>query len=379
MKTYISLKESEKAIQAITKARAKLILYSPFFASVAMHLTPIEDNEIDTMATDSKVLKYNSAFVNELGYIELKSVICHEVLHVSLLHTFRRNGRNFMKWNIACDYAVNLLIANEATLRLPHGCLLDSRYTGMSAEEIYAVLPQMDAKTASAPNGAMMPGGVEDYQADGQGVEAQEQQQKVKQMVQQAMNAARIQGNVSVQLERLITQSLEPTLPWQEILARFLTQSSNNDYSWRLPNSRYLYAGMYLPKLSSPTLGTIAVIIDTSGSIDEEQLNQFSAELQSILLSYPSTEIEVIYVDTKVVHTETIDVANLALHPMGGGGTDFRPGFKYIEDNCINPVAIIYFTDGECDRFPVNIETPTIWIINSKRKFTAPFGEVINQ
>ena len=120
------------------------------------------------------------------------------------------------------------------------------------------------------------------------------------------------------------------------------------------------------------------MIIDTSGSIDQKELDMFAAELRSILTSYPETTIEVIYVDSKVAATQTVDVNNLDLKAKGGGGTDFRPGYKYIEDNDINPVCVLYFTDGYCWSFPEKEpDYPTLWLISSTCKFNPPFGEVI--
>jgi predicted metal-dependent peptidase len=75
------------------------------------------------------------------------------------------------------------------------------------------------------------------------------------------------------ELERLVREVLDPVLLWEEILAGFLTQSTHNDCNWKMPNMRYLHTGLYLPGLNVPDLGTIAVIIDTSASISQKELN----------------------------------------------------------------------------------------------------------
>jgi len=61
-----------------------------------------------------------------------------------------------------------------------------------------------------------------------------------------------------------------------------------------------------------------------------------------------------------------------------GGGTDFKPGFEYIEKEAVMPSCVIYFTDGWCDSFPEAPDYPTLWISTDKANFTPPFGEVIN-
>jgi len=130
--------------------------------------------------------------------------------------------------------------------------------------------------------------------------------------------------------------------------------------------------------LNVPTLGIIAVIIDTSGSVSQKELDTFASKLQLILSIYPGTEIKVIYVDTKVATVERIDIYDFQLHAKGGGGTDFKPGFEYIEEKQIMPACVVYFTDGWCSSFPdQEPEYPTLWISTDKTNFVPPFGEVI--
>ncbi|NQV18265.1 MAG: hypothetical protein HQ534_06970 [Armatimonadetes bacterium] len=99
--------------------------------------------------------------------------------------------------------------------------------------------------------------------------------------------------------------------------------------------------------------------------------------MYAILSIYPGTEIKVIYVDSKVANVETIDIFDFKLHAKCGGGTDFKPGFEYIEQEDIMPSCVIYFTDGYCDSFPEEPDFQTLWILTDKANFTPPFGEVI--
>ncbi|MCK4694703.1 MAG: hypothetical protein KAT74_03020, partial [Candidatus Cloacimonetes bacterium] len=85
-----------------------------------------------------------------------------------------------------------------------------------------------------------------------------------------------------------------------------------------------------------------------------------------------------IYVDSKVANVETIDIYDFQLHAKGGGGTDFKPGFEYIEKEAIMPSCTIYFTDGYCDSFPDSPDYSVLWILTGKAGFTPPFGEVIH-
>jgi hypothetical protein len=88
------------------------------------------------MATDGVSLYYNPEFVDTLNSATLAGVLAHEVMHPALQHHVRRSGRDPRRWNEACDYAINPLLL-DAGLSLPDGVLVDHRFRGMSAEQIY--------------------------------------------------------------------------------------------------------------------------------------------------------------------------------------------------------------------------------------------------
>jgi len=365
----------DTTIKKITKARAGLVLSSPFFASIALHLKLKEDQECETAYTDSIVLGYNPEFIDKHSNAEVKGIICHEVLHVAMLHPFRRNSRDKLRWNIACDYAINMIV-KDSGFTLPEGALLDDKYKGLEAEVIYSQLP----KQLQLPSTSVMIGDVKDYEQDKGDANSNtpsQQEQNWKITLTSAATIAKAQGKLPAGLDRMIQEILQPKLPWREILSRFITENAKNDYTWTQPNKRYLYSGLYLPGLNVPTLGTIAVIIDTSGSISQKELDTFASELLSILTIYPGTEIKVIYVDTKVAATETVNLYDFQLHAKGGGGTDFKPGFEYIEKEVIMPSCVIYFTDGWCDSFPEAPDYPTLWVSTDRTNFKPTFGEVI--
>jgi len=65
----------------------------------------------------------------------------------------------------------------------------------------------------------------------------------------------------------------------------------------------------------------------------------------------------------------------IQLCPNGGGGTDFVPPFKWVEENGIEPKCLIYLTDLCCDSFPPAPDSPVLWATESGR--AAPFGETV--
>ncbi len=120
----------------IQKARTTLLLDHPFFGSLLFRLKGCENRSIATMATDGVSLYYNPEFVDTLNSATLAGVLAHEVMHPALHHHVRRSRRDPRRWNEACDYAINPMLL-DAGLSLPDGVLVDHRFRGMSAEQIY--------------------------------------------------------------------------------------------------------------------------------------------------------------------------------------------------------------------------------------------------
>jgi len=124
------------AAERIRKARTALLLDHPFFGSLLFRLKGEECRSIPTMATNGVFLRYNPAFVDTLNAATLAGVLAHEVMHPALQHHTRRSKRDPVRWNEACDYAINPLLL-DAGLSLPDDVLVDPRFRGMSAEQIY--------------------------------------------------------------------------------------------------------------------------------------------------------------------------------------------------------------------------------------------------
>ena len=379
--------ESEKKF---SKGRTALVLEYPFFGSLVLRLKPVKDETCSTMWVDGRRIGYNPLFVDRLSLDELKGVLCHEVLHCGLQHHIRRGDRHPRKWNAAADFAINLILA-DANMTLPEGGLLDRRYERKSAEEIYALLPEFSGTGGSGDGDSKGadPGGcgeVRDAKGDdGTSTASKEERRKSGQdwkiAMSQAAHQARMAGNFPGSLERVIESILEPVLDWREILRRFIDSSAKSDYSWSRPNRRYIGKGIYLPAMYSNALGHVVAAVDTSGSIGQQQLDEFAAEINAILSDYRA-DCTVIYCDSKVQHVDKFpagDTVGMSMH--GGGGTDFVPPFEYLRDHDVDPVCMLYFTDGECHNFPSSPYFPVLWIQKTMwgdgEGFDPPFGEVL--
>ena len=273
---------SQEQLNRLTKGRAQLIMQFPFFGTLALRMHLKEDNSVRTGYVDGRNIGYSAQFVAGLRPPQVMGFLAHEVLHMAFLHHVRRGHRNVQRWNVAADYAINLVL-DEAGLELPDKALIDKQYAGMTAEQIYEKLPEGSGGGSGAggwddsdqdPGGC---GGVVDSEGTRSGntsvVSAEIADMKVT--VAQAAHAARMAGKLPAGLERFVEELLKTRTPWRDILRRFMTQRDNDDFSWMRGNRRLLARGLYLPSAWSEAMGAIVVCIDTSGSIGQAELNLF--------------------------------------------------------------------------------------------------------
>ena len=378
------------AMTRIVKARTSIILDNPFFGSLIMRMPVIEDSTCKSLWTDGVSLGFSPAYIETLDQELLKSALCHEILHCAMAHTTRCQGRNPQKFNQAADYCVNNAL-KAAKMPIGDGWLHDG--DDLSAEARYAKMPDPppdDGKGPGQGNGTgnqgppdIGPGEVRPYPGpagDGKPTEAEmsQQEQDWKVAVAQAAKAAKACGKLPAGLERLVEDILEPKVDWRSALHQFVAMQQRNDYSWAKPNRRYAHLGFILPSLYNVELPPIVVAIDTSGSIGESDLIQFASEMEAILDQY-NTELEVIYCDTKVQHTERFsrDDRPIKLHAKGGGGTRFSPVFEHIDKEQIEPTCLIYLSDMEVSDWGKEPAYPVLFVQHEGRKRTPPFGEHI--
>tara|TARA_R100000995_G_scaffold53993_2_gene26426 strand:- start:242 stop:1648 length:1407 start_codon:yes stop_codon:yes gene_type:complete len=131
-------------VNDVIKARARLMRKDIGIASMLLSLELVESTQHDTMATDGERIFYNPEWVATISPEEIEAVLIHEALHVVFEHPCRRGNRNHKLFNIACDYVINAYIVYDLGLSLPEGGLLDRKYHGMTAEQVYRILDTND-------------------------------------------------------------------------------------------------------------------------------------------------------------------------------------------------------------------------------------------
>lgn len=426
-KTWNDLKANER----IVRARSLLVMSQPFYGTLALYLKPEAMPEIASTATDGERLVYNPAYVESVSEAECVGLVAHEVSHCAYRHMTRRGGRDHPLWNKACDYALNLDVL-AAGFKLPDGLLIDQRFRGKAAEEIYAMLvseaeqekgqpkpgqgsgqPQSGSQGQSGegkPNGAQDEGqggdagtgqpngsagkiasqcgdnhggccGVPDSAADAGSKTQSDAEWDVR--VRQALGVAAAHGcgNLPAHLQRMADAIRKPTEDWRDRLRSFIDCKGRGDFSWTQPNKRLAGLGYVLPGQSPDSMHKLAVVIDTSGSISQYALQLFRAELQAALDDGVADELVVLYAGNSVEWVEHYSAqGDLEFNAKGGGGTDFAPAFAWIAENEPEAAAIIYFTDLECASFG-EAHAPVLWACQpgtkDQYKARVPFGEIV--
>jgi predicted metal-dependent peptidase len=382
----------ERAGRALAATRARLVLgrdaKSVFFATLLLRLRPETAWDLDTIATDGRVLRYHPPFVTGLSPDELAGVLVHEVMHCALTHPVRRGNRNAENWNVACDLAINPLLL-QAGFVLPAGRLLpgEGRYAGLppgkSAEEYYAGLPdpsgshQQEADAGSMPTDPGGCGQVVDPK-HGDPAAARQVESEWQVAVAEAQQTAATWGPLPSGIGRSVARVLSPSADWRRLLRDFVSLQARNDYSWLRPNRRLLAHGLYLPGLQSEELGDVILAVDTSGSIDDQTLGLFASETNGVLAAFECT-LTILYHDSRVqaVQKWRSSEGPLVLQPIGGGGTSHACVFEWIDQSGLEPACVICLTDLETE-FPATVPSmPVLWAVAGAAGAHPPFGQVV--
>ena len=216
------------------------------------------------------------------------------------------------------------------------------------------------------------------------GVDTPAEEQAWDEAMHQAASLARAQGNAPGAVEETIRQAHRSILDWRSLLRRYMTDAARRDYSWSVPNRRFIDSGLYLPSMHSEGIDAIAIIIDTSASLPGETLALFWAEVREIAAELQPDSIFVLQVDAVLQDAAEYSAGELpdSITIKGRGGTDFRPGFAWLHEQGMRPSCCLYLTDMECDSYP-EAEPPypvawCVWGPPTGDRYREPWGERID-
>ena len=403
-----------------------LLRDQPFFGSLALRLPVRADTNRETLASDGREIRYSPGWIAEAHADLIKTAIARVVLACALKHHTRRGERDPERWQLASQLVTHGLLRDagftlppdtdawdgisveQAYDRLPEPDEGDHRQdsappTDGAGEGSDAAGPQPGADNgndddtgkpgdpsddsdpqhgddpddgdadATPPSvdpsgtGEVMDADTRDDAACGSPeapLDTAAEELAWDEAMHQALNLARAQGKAPGSVEETIRDAHRSTLDWRSLLRRYMTDAAARDYSWSLPNRRFIDSGLYLPSIRSVGMGTLAVIIDTSGSVDTDALAAFWSEVREVASEIEPERVIVLQVDAAVQDEKDYAPGQLPERIVVKGrlGTDFRPGFARLAEQGVQPGACLYFTDMDCDRYPdTEPPYPVLW------------------
>jgi len=378
------------ANELLTKAKSQLIMKHPYFGMLASRLKHEANEEINAYASNGKRFLYNAEFIQRRSIDEVMFMLTNAVMHHVLSHQQRQLGRKGNLWQLATDFAINTILHHNG-MKIPQGANFNEEYAKMYAEEIYELLKEeyfqgVDAFDDEDGFGDNAPEKMKLNEAQ------QEEEDKKAFSATESIDdeldpqdesnweySASVANEVATRksampsgFERLGKKVKASGVDWRFELYNAINRHMRNNYAFMPPNKKYLYLGIALPSLASDTL-SLCVAIDSSGSIDESLLGAFTEEFKIIMTNFPSVKIELLICDARIqAHYTFHGGQKLDFKIKGGGGTDYRPVFDYIDANLPMNTMLLYFTDGD-GWFPKRAPGyDVLWALSRPAK--VPFG-----
>ena len=354
---------SESALR-VSDCVTELLRKQPFFGSLVLRLPLLPDATRETLATDGHEIRYSPRWVAETASHLIETAMARVVMACALKHHTRRGERDPERWQRASQLVTHALIRDAGFTLPPgaeawEDLSVEQAYERLQTEDGDSGdgggAPSADpaAMAAGQPSGAgdddgdptgdpsASPDDADAHDGDGQGgdgaaddagsdappsfdpsgtgevmdadaragedgepaeapLDVTAEEQAWDEAMHQALNIARAEGKVPGGVEETVKNAHASTLDWRTLLRRYMTDATRSDYSWSLPNRRFIDSGLYLPSIHSDGIETIAVIVDTSGSLPAATLAEFWAELREVAAEIGPQTVVVLQVDAAV-------------------------------------------------------------------------------
>ena len=382
----------------------KMLEDEPFFCNISRYVKKISTTSIPTAGVmvheEDITLYYNPHFFKELTASEIRGVLKHEFYHLIFLHVTNRKKENHLLWNIATDLAINSLIAGyqDKAATLPGSCLIPGRrptaakgkqnkeeQKGLSLSDVIEKLPKDKssdwyyeeikkiAEEEAKKNGFSMDG-VDSFDDHDMWEEIPEEKrdfykEKVKNVIKKAAQTADSKngwGNVPAHIREEIRTAFSNTIDWKATLRRFagISQSASSRNSLKRINKKYPYIHPGRKKIRTARL---AVAIDMSGSVGDEELEMLFGEL-AVLSKHVS--FYVIPFDTSITEKECFEwKKGQRVKPQRtrAGGTNFEAPTKWINERKGKFDGLLILTDGMAAK-PGPCHIKRAWVVTPNQK-----------
>jgi predicted metal-dependent peptidase len=355
-----------KAKDIAAAARYKVLRKHPGFTLVLLNWEIVETDSVPYAATDGKRLLVNPKAFSQYA----EQHVVHELAHCIAGHPWddytklkaKLSSQDAKLLELAMEIKADMIVT-ELGYRLPpmfdFTKYADSYDRSWSTAAIYWDLKSRSIAPPTIPLSVLNAG------SDSKSVE--ESKKEFLDLLSAGIEAEKAfnKGDKPGNYAYLIKGLFKPKIAWQHHWRYFIHRHVQSDYTWMVPNRRWLWQGIYYPaiKKNAPKL---TIGYDDSGSITwlKNALETFHSEVVGLMQSMPNIEINLIVCDAEVqlVKTSIKNPSELPVKLPGGGGTDFRPLVKKAEElEC----PLVVFTDGYGDWPEKPPKIPVLWIMTT--------------
>lgn len=365
----------------------KLLIEQPLYGFVAASVSTVATDKTTTIKMASipeLIIYYNPNWFETLTFSHQQGVVLHELLHVILLHQYRRGNRQNNLWSVACDMAVNEMI--EEKYLEPDAVTVDRISKTLklklekdrNAEYYYNFITEVEDQIGFSfiESDSMMIFEGKDalkVQKISEETATTAEINALKSNMAQMCSDVKLESDAFVELDDRIEEIYHDIrVDWRVILKRFLSGRGRMlvRKSYKRQSRRY----EELPGTKRSVGVNALIAIDESGSISDALVREFYQELKEID-KITGTSMVVTRFDTECSEPVPLSTFATGTKRIKRGGTDFRPIFKLADDRKI-PLVII-FTDGDGEA-PVSANQNTLWVLTKNAKKPAGFGYFLN-
>ena len=363
-------------MRKLEAARLALDKKFPYLSAALWALRVVVTERVPTMAVDAGWRLYaNPAFTEGLQPREVTGALWHELEHLLRKHHDRGKslGAQPEIWNITTDCAIND-DAEGAGLVLPKGGCYPHLFglePHRSEEFYYQALQQQGPDGGEGRSGRSGAGEKRPevwmsdthapaaerrtWELDGDHPESPAMSEAEAEIVRgevarAILEHARSRGDVPAGMLRWAEEIVNPTIPWQKVLAHHLRNGVRLAVGRARPTYERAHRRMGVMDARVRLPGSyslkprVAVVVDTSGSVSERMLAQALGEIQG-LLRQVGAEVVVLSVDAQVHTAQRVQRVD-QIRLVGGGGTDMRVGIEAAMKQRPRPDVIVVLTDG---------------------------------
>lgn len=367
--------------KSFDRASRALLLREPFFGHLLVGVNKASA-ELDcplrvAPATRQVLFEVSPARWDPATKEQRFAAMRHELVHLTLRHPLRSKGKAPEVWGMACDLVVNQLVeplhmSESLTVEDFEGLLAPGR----SADEYYGLLlPHFERHRSGRPckGGDAMgrwcerccsSGGSHgrwpDFAALPSSLLSLLDSNVERLLVATARRTKRRGWGPMPSALIAVLEALgaPPELPWRRLLRLFLAQSGRTYVKNTIsrPSRRY----GTVPGTKVRRRHRLTVAVDTSGSIADEELATFFAEIHAIWRR--GATVHVVEADAAVARDYEYRGA-LPTEVGGRGGTSFDPAIRWSNEHRAD--GLVYFTDGFAPAPSVPSRCPMLWVVTS--------------